>query len=154
MSDSLTVSPTSDPRRVRPADRPILSVPPGRALLPPGGAGLTRRVKAAGPSWTGVEKRGRRGFSQGVWAPGSHITAARAARESGRPTPAYAKRREADVRRREREQAEYEVDFANAVLRFLAFAPVFTAQAKKLAVAVSAHANPLGSGTMARTEPI
>ena len=36
MSDSLTVSPTSDPRRVRAADGSILSVPPGWALLPPG----------------------------------------------------------------------------------------------------------------------
>ena len=154
MSDSLTVSPTSDPRRVRAADGSILSVPPGWALLPPGDAGLTRRVKAAGPSWTVVEKKGRKIFSQGVWAPETHITAAQAALESERATPAYAKRREADVRRREREQAEYEVDFANAVLRFLAFAPVFIPQAKKLAVAVSAHATPVGSGTVARTERI
>ena len=154
MSNSLTVSPTSDPRRVRAADGTLLSVPPGWALLPPGDAGLTRRVKAAGPSWTVVEKKGRKVFSQGVWAPEAHITAARVALESERATPAYAKRREADVRRREREQAEYEVDFANAVLRFLAFAPVFTSQAKKLAVAVSAHATPVGSGTVARTERI
>ena len=154
MSDSLTVSPTSDPRRVRAADGSLLSVPPGWALLPPGDAGLTRRVKAAGPSWTVVEKKGRKIFSQGVWAPEAHITAARAALESERATPAYAKKREADVRRREREQAEYEVDFANAVLRFLAFAPDFTAQAKKLAVAVAAHATPVGSGTVARTERI
>ncbi|MCY1073874.1 DUF2293 domain-containing protein [Archangium lansingense] len=154
MSDSLTVSPTSDPRRVRAADGSILSVPPGWALLPPGDAGLTRRVKAAGPSWTVVEKKGRKVFSQGVWAPEAHITAARAVLDVERATPAYAKRREADVRRREREQAEYEVDFANSVLRFLAFAPVFTAQAKKLAVAVAAHATPVGSGTVARTERI
>ncbi|MFE8605116.1 DUF2293 domain-containing protein [Archangium violaceum] len=154
MSDSLTVSPTSDPRRVRAADGSILSIPPGWALLPPGDAGLTRRVKAAGPSWTVVEKKGRKIFSQGVWAPESHITAARAVLEGERATPAYAKRREADVRRREREQAEYEVDFANTVLRFLAFAPAFTAQAKKLAVAVAAHATPVGSGTVARTERI
>ncbi|MFY0563590.1 DUF2293 domain-containing protein [Archangium lansingense] len=154
MSDSLTVSPTSDPRRVRAADGSILSVPPGWALLPPGDAGLTRRVKAAGPSWTVVEKKGRKVFSQGVWAPEAHITAARAVLDVERATPAYAKRREADVRRREREQAEYEVDFANSVLRFLAFAPVFTAQAKKLAVAVAAHSTPVGSGTVARTERI
>ncbi|WPB76121.1 DUF2293 domain-containing protein [Archangium violaceum] len=154
MSDSLTVSPTSDPRRVRAADGSILSIPPGWALLPPGDAGLTRRVKAAGPSWTVVEKKGRKIFSQGVWAPESHITAARAVLEGERATPAYAKRREADVRRREREQAEYEVDFANTVLRFLAFAPTFITQAKKLAVAVSAHATPVGSGTVARTERI
>jgi hypothetical protein len=154
MSDSLTVSPTSDPRRVRAADGSILSVPPGWALLPPGDAGLTRRVKAAGPSWTVVEKKGRKTFSRGIWAPEAHITAARVELEAERSTPAYARRRASDQARREREQAAYEVDFANAVLRFLAFSPPFTVQAKRLAVAVTAHAAPVGSGTVARTERI
>ena len=147
MSDSLTVSPTSDPRRVRAADGSVLTVPAGWALLPPGDAGLTRRVKAAGPSWTVVEKKGRKVFSQGVWAPAAHITAAQQALEAERATPTYARRREADVRRREKEQSQYEVDFANAVLRFLAFAPAFLPQAKLMAVAVSTHATPVGSGT-------
>ena len=154
MSDSLTVTPTSDPRRVRAADGSVLSVPAGWALLPPGDAGLTRRVKAAGPSWTVVEKKGRKVFSHGVWAPAPHITAAQAALEAERATPAYARRREADVRRREREQAEYEVDFANACLRFLAFSPAWLSHAKRLAVLVAAHATPVGSGTVARTERI
>lgn len=154
MPDSLTVAPTSDPRRVRAPDGTLLTPPQGWALLPPGDAGLTRRVKAAGPSWTVVEKKGRKTFSRGVWAPEAHITAARAELEVERATPAYAKRRASDQARREREQAEYEVDFANAVLRFLAFAPTFTAQAKRLAVVVTAHAAPVGSGTVARTERI
>jgi hypothetical protein len=154
MSDSLTVSPTQEARRVRAADGSLLTVPPGWALLPPGDAGLTRRVKAAGPNWTVVEKKGRKTFSRGVWAPEAHISAARAALEAERATPAYARRREADTRRREREQSQYEVDFANAVLRLLAFAPTFSAHAKKLAVAVAAHATPVGSGTVARTERI
>ncbi|MFL5347825.1 MAG: DUF2293 domain-containing protein [Hyalangium sp.] len=154
MPDSLTVAPTSDPRRVRAPDGTLLTPPAGWALLPPGDAGLTRRVKAAGPTWTVVEKKGRKTFSRGVWAPEAHITAARAELEVERATPAYAKRRASDQARREREQAEYEVDFANAVLRFLAFAPTFTAHAKRLAVVVTAHAAPVGSGTVARTERI
>lgn len=154
MSRSLTVSPTREPRQVRAADGTLLSVPPGWALLPPGDAGLTRRVKAAGPSWTVVEKVGRKLFSRGVWAPEEHIVAARTALEAERSTEAYARRRASDARRREREQAEYEVDFANSVLRFLAFAPAFTSQAKRLAVAVASHATPVGSGTVARTERI
>lgn len=154
MSDSLTVAPTSDPRRVRAPDGTLLSPPAGWALLPPGDAGLTRRVKAAGPSWTVVEKKGRKTFSRGIWAPEAHISAARAELETERATPAYAKRRASDAARREREQAEYEVDFANSVLRFLAFAPAFTAHAKRLAVLVSVHATPVGSGTVARTERI
>lgn len=154
MPDSLTVAPTSDPRRVRAPDGTLLTPPAGWALLPPGDAGLTRRVKAAGPTWTVVEKKGRKTFSKGVWAPEAHISAARAELEVERATPAYAKRRASDHARREREQAEYEVDFANAVLRFLAFAPTFTAHAKRLAVVVTTHAAPVGSGTVARTERI
>jgi len=154
MPDSLTVAPTSDPRRVRAPDGSLLTPPAGWALLPPGDAGLTRRVKAAGPTWTVVEKKGRKTFSHGVWAPEAHISAARAALEAERATPAYARRRASDQARREREQSEYEVDFANAVLSFLAFAPTFTAHAKRLAVLVTMHATPVGSGTVARTERI
>ena len=154
MADSLTVTPTSDPRRVRAPDGSLLTPPAGWALLPPGDAGLTRRVKAAGPSWTVVEKKGRKTFSHGIWAPEAHILAARAELDAERATPAYAKRRASDQARREREQAEYEVDFANAVLRFLAFAPTFTPHARRLAVIVTSHAAPVGSGTVARTERI
>jgi hypothetical protein len=154
MPGSLTVAPTSDPRRVRAPDGSLLTPPSGWALLPPGDAGLTRRVKAAGPSWTVVEKKGRKTFSRGIWAPEAHITAARTALEAERATPTYARRRASDQARREREQAGYEVDFANAVLRFLAFSRAFTAHAKRLAVLVTAHAAPVGSGTVARTERI
>ena len=102
-----------------------------------------------------MEKKGRKTFSRGIWAPEAHISAARAALEAERATPAYAKRRASDAARREREQAEYEVDFANAVLRFLALrARLAAAHAKRLAVAVAAHATPVGSGTVARTERI
>ncbi|XXF77517.1 DUF2293 domain-containing protein [Myxococcaceae bacterium GXIMD 01537] len=154
MPESLTVAPTSDARRVRAPDGTLLTPPPGWALLPPGDAGLTRRVKAAGPSWTVVEKVGRKLFSRGVWAPQEHIVRARADLEAERATPAYAKRRASDTARREREQAEYEVDFANTVLRFLAFAPAFADMSRRFAVLVTAHATPVGSGTVARTERI
>lgn len=154
MSDSLTVGPTADPRRVRTQDGRVLSVPEGWALLPPGDAGLTRRVKAAGPSWTVVEKVGRKLFSRGVWAPEAHIVRARAVLDAERATPAYEKKLAAGRERRAREQAEYEVDFANAVLRFLAFSPAWLPHAKRLAVLVASHATPVGSGTVARTERI
>jgi hypothetical protein len=154
MPESLTVGPTADPRRVRAQDGRLLSVPDGWALLPPGDAGLTRRVKAAGPSWTVVEKVGRKLFSRGVWAPEAHIVHAKAGLESERATPAYAKKLAQGRERRAKEQAEYEVDFANAVLRFLAFSPAWLPHAKRLAVLVAGHATPVGSGTVARTERI
>jgi Uncharacterized conserved protein (DUF2293) len=154
MSDSLTVGPTADPRRVRTQDGRVLTVPDGWALLPPGDAGLTRRVKAAGPTWTVVEKVGRKLFSRGVWAPEAHIVRARAVLDAERATPAYEKKLAAGRERRAREQEQYEVDFANSVLRFLAFSPAWLPHAKRLAVLVAAHATPVGSGTVARTERI
>lgn len=151
---TLTVGPTKDLRNVRTQDGAVLTVPSGWELLPPGDAGLTRRVKAAGPTWTVVEKKGRKIFSRGVWAPAEHIHTARSVLEEERATPAYAKRRASDTARREREQAEYEVEFANACLRFLSFAKTFENEGKRLAVHVAAHATPVGSGTVARTERI
>lgn len=151
---SLVVSPTSDPRRVRTAEGAVLVAPEGWALLPPGDAGLTRRVKAAGPTWTVQEKKGRKLFSRGVWAPAEHIETARNALDVERATPQYAKKREAELRRREKEQAGYQVEFAEAVRAFLRFAPAFAPQEAALTQAVTAHATPVGSGTVARTERI
>lgn len=151
---SLTVAPTPDPRRVRAPDGTTLSAPAGWALLPPGDAGLTRRVKALGPSWTVVEKRGRKTFSRGVWAPAEHIQAARGAIEAERATPAYARRRASDEARRGREQAAYEGDFEAACRAKLRFSKQFAAQEAALARAVTRHATPVGSGTVARTERI
>ena len=153
---ALTCSPLpgNDPRRVRGPDGAVLVAPAGWELLPPGDAGLTRRVKAAGPSWTVEEKVGRKRFSRGVWAPAENIARAREALEGERATDAYKKRRERDTARRAEEQAEYVVDFANAVLGFLRFAPSYAREGKVLAVAVSEHATPVGSGTVARTERI
>ena len=55
-------------------------------LLSPGDAALTRRVKAAGPTWTIQEKKGRKTFSRGVWAPAERIAAIRADLEAERLT--------------------------------------------------------------------
>jgi len=151
---SRTVSPTADGRRVRAEDGALLTPPDGWALLPPGDAGLTRRVKAAGPTWTVIERRGRKKFSHGVWAPAAHVAAARAALESERAAPAYGRRRVADARRRSAAQEVYVEDFAAAVRGFLAFAPVYEDLARRIADAVTAHATPVGSGTVARTKRI
>lgn len=142
------------PHRPRTEAGEILEVPSGWALLPPGDAGLTRRVKAAGPTWTIREKRGRKLFSRGMWAPAEHIDAARAALEVERADPRYEQRLAAGRRRRDNAQAEYVVEFAVAVVGFLAFAPVHRALALDLAEAVTRHAAAVGSGTVARTERI
>ena len=131
-----------------------MSPPEGWACLPPGDAGLTRRVKAAGPSRVVIEKRGRKAFSKGLWAPREHIEAARAALEAERSTDAYANKRAADVARRERGHAAYAQEFEEHVVAFLRFAPRWHDVARTLAKLVATHATPVGSGTVARTQRI
>lgn len=123
-------------------------------LLPPGDAALTRRVKAAGDHWVVQEKKGRKVFSRGVWAPAATVERIRAELVAERSTAGYAKRKVADARRRDQAQAEYVEDFFGAVLTFLAFHPNHTALAERLARAVADHATPVGSGTVARTKRI
>jgi hypothetical protein len=142
------------PNTVRTADGKVLTVPEGWTLLPPGDAALTRRVKAAGEHWVVQEKRGRKIFSRGVWAAAGTIDRIRAELEEERATEMHAQRKEADARRREQAQAEYVEDFFGAVVEFLAFHPTHAALAKRLARAVTDHATPVGSGTVARTKRI
>jgi hypothetical protein len=61
----------------------VLAIPDDWALLSPGDALLTRHVKAGGPAWTVKEKRGRRVFSRGVWAPAQRIAEARRRKRRG-----------------------------------------------------------------------
>jgi hypothetical protein len=149
-----TFIPGPAPNTVRAAEGHILTRPEGWVLLPPGDATLTRRVKAAGDHWVVQEKVGRKMFSRGVWAAAATIDRVRAELEAERSTAAYAKRKEAGARRREEAQAEYVEDFHGAVVAFLAFHPGHAGLADWLARAVTDHATPVGSGTVARTERI
>jgi len=149
-----TFFPGPTPNTVRSADGEILTPPEGWTLLPPGDAALTRRVKAAHSHWIVQEKKGRKIFSRGVWAPASTIDKIRADLEVERSTEGYAKRKDADARRRDKAQAEYVEDFYGAVVAFLAFHPAHAEFAGKLARAVADHATPVGSGTVARTKRI
>jgi hypothetical protein len=139
---------------VRAPNGDLLNVPAEWELLTPGDAALTRRVKVAGPHWVVQEKRGRKTFTRGVLAPAATIEAIRVDLAAERATESYAKRQEASVRRREKLQTEYVEDFSGAVLKFLAFQPKHQTLAEKLAAAVTAHATPVGSGTVARTKRI
>jgi len=147
-------TPGPTPNTVRAADGTILTAPAGWALLLPGDAALTRRVKTAGEHWAVQEKKGRKVFSRGVWAPAATIDRVRAELEAERSTESYAKRKEADARRRDKAQAEYVEDFHGAVVAFLAFHPSYAELADCLARAVTEHATPVGTGTVARTKRI
>ncbi|CAM9841586.1 unnamed protein product, partial [Heterosigma akashiwo] len=126
--------------------------PEGWALLKPGDAGLTRRVKAAGPTWTVQAKKRGRTVSLGVWAPAETIERLTAHRGREKASPAYQRKLAAGRARRAKEQEGYAREFRGEVRRFLAFAPRHRGMAGRLAEAVAAHATPVGSGTVARTK--
>lgn len=151
---SNTFAPGPTPTTVRAANGQVLTVPHGWELLPPGDAALTRRVKTAGEHWVVQDRKGRKVFSRGVWAPGSTIERIRGELEAERSTESFAKRRVADARRRANAQAEYVDDFTAAVVTFLDFHPVHAELAQRLAKAIAEHATPVGSGTVARTQRI
>ncbi|MDG2304547.1 MAG: DUF2293 domain-containing protein [Candidatus Binatia bacterium] len=148
------VSPGPRDRSIRTTGGDVLDVPDGWELLPPGDAGLTRRVKKAGASWTVKEKVGRRMFSRGVWAPAGAIAAARADLEHERADPSYTRKLEAGRARRVKEQTKYAEDFEQQVQEFLRFANLHRGLESRLARAISDHAVPVGSGTVARTARI
>jgi hypothetical protein len=150
----ITFTPGPTPNTVKAADGKVLTVPDGWILLPPGDAALTRRVKAAGDHWVVQEKKGRKVFSRGVWAPAATIERIQAELEAERSTESFAKRKEADAKRRVKAQEVYVEDFTGAVVTFLAFHPNHADLAQRLAKVVADHATPVGSGTVARTKRI
>jgi len=154
MSNATIFLPGPTPNTVRAADGKVLTAPESWVLLPPGDAALTRRVKAAGDHWVVAEKKGRKVFSKGIWTAKATVEQIRADLEAERSTEGFAKKKEADARRREKAQAEYVEDFHGAVVAFLAFHAAHSDLAVRLARAVTDHATPVGSGTVARTQRI
>ena len=154
-ADGNTFTPGPTPNTVRAADGRVLTAPEGWVLLPPGDAALTRRVKAAGDHWVVAEKKGRKVFSRGVWAPAATIDRIRAELEAERsteglrqearkPTPAAVRRPRPSTSRTS----------SGRWSTFLAFHPNYADLADRLARAVTDHATPVGSGTVARTKRI
>jgi hypothetical protein len=148
------VRPCQKPRHVITAEGRVLPIPADWELLPPGDAALSRRLKEAGPTWTVLEIKGRKRFSHGIWAPAATITTLRAERQHEQADPAYQKKLDASRLRRAREEQTYAADFRAAVLAFLNFHPTYAREADQLATLIAAHATPVGSGTVARTERI
>lgn len=153
-SSKASYAPGPTPNTVLTPDGRILTPPEGWILLQPGDAALTRRVKAAGEHWTVQEKKGRKIFSRGVWAPSETIRTIKAELDIERASPKHQKRTEASAIRREKVQAEYEEDFFAAVLSYLDFHPRYSDLASCMAQAITDHATPVGSGTVARTQRI
>ncbi len=150
----VTSSPSPHHRFVWDKQGNRLDLPEGWDCLKPGDAAVTRTLKSLGPTWTATRRKGRKTFSDGVWAPANNIAEARRIVAEKRAAPGYARKREADLKRREKKQAAYEVSFHEALLKWLNFHPRHQADAGRLARLVCAHAVPVGSGTVARTERI
>lgn len=131
-----------------------LTPPDGWAFLPAGDAGVTRKVIAKGIFWRVQTQMGRRIISKGLWAPGETIARAKQEVEAVRSTDAYKKKLDSDRQRRAKKQGEYEKDFCHEVSTFLAFAPRYQELEKDMAEAITVHAVPVGSGTVARTTMI
>ena len=147
---------------VKPGTRGELTGPNGETLKPPtdwaflpaGDAGITRKVTSKGAYWKVELKKGRRTISLGIWAPETTILQAQQDVQQIRLTDEYRKKQTYAAERREKKQTEYETEFCLAIERFLDFHPNFNELEKKLASAVTVHAIPVGSGTVARTQLI
>ncbi len=152
----------SDIRIVNPGSNGKLKGSKGEILIPPrdwiflpaGDAGVTRKVTSEGVYWRVEIKKGRRTISLGIWAPKTIISQAQQEMQATRSTEEYQKRKIYAAGRREKKQAEYDAEFCQAVECFLAFHSRYKELEKKLAKAVTVHAIPVGSGTVARTQLI
>ena len=132
----------------------ILEMPEGWGFVESGDAALTRRIKAQCEHWVVMGKYKNRVTAQGLCAPETAVSEIRAALEAERSDPAYQKKLEAGRKYREAKQQDYVADFEQEVLAFLNFHARWADLAHALAKAVTAHATPVGSGTVARTQRI
>ncbi|MDD3154156.1 MAG: DUF2293 domain-containing protein [Victivallaceae bacterium] len=123
-------------------------------FVPAGDPGLTRRLKAAGDFWVVVHRRKNRVEALGIWTHCASVERIQKQLELERSDPAYQRKLDAARKTRECKEERYTAEFHYAVLKFLAFPPRYAALARALADAVTSHAVPVGSGTVARTERI
>lgn len=128
--------------------------PVGWAFQPAGDAGITRRITANGKYWRVQIKKGKRTVSKGIWAPAKTIKQAQEEMTIIRQSEAYKKKQQTALAYREKRQSAYEGKFCCAVEEFLNFHSAHKSTEKKMAKAVTAHAIPIGSGTVARTSLI
>lgn len=147
---------------VRPSANGKLTGPQGETLVPPndwiflpaGDAGVTRKVTSKGEYWRVEVKKGRRTISLGIWAPETTVLQAQHDVQQVRTTVGYQKKQTYAAERRAKKQSQYEVEFCQAVESFLDFHSNYKELENKLAKLVTAHAIPVGSGTVARTQLI
>lgn len=132
-----------------------VQVPPeGWSYLRAGDAALTRKVKSRTSCWQVQVKQGRRTLSKGIWADGTIIASVKEELAKLRESPEHQKKQAQAKKRREKKQVAYVDEFYQATLSYLNFNQRYRSIAEKMARAVTEHATPVGSGTVARTERI
>jgi len=154
MNENIKIVSPHKTSSVRDTQRTILSIPDGWAFLPAGDPGVTRKVTASGVCWRVQIRKGRRNISLGVWAPEQTIESAKLATKNIRSTDSYKKSVIRTKLQRDKKQDEYAQQFYFEVRLFLSFAECHKAYEDTMAKAVTEHAIPVGSGTVARTEMI
>ena len=151
---SIEVRPSQQSGYVISLDGEQMKVPDDWAILKPGDAALSRRIKKDGPSWTIKEKKGRKMFSLGILAPAHRIEHLKHVLDVERTDPSYQRKLDAGRERRAKDELAYKDEFQQSIYVFLNFHPDFEDLAIDLAMRITEHAIPVGSGTVARTKMI
>jgi len=128
--------------------------PEGWQFLPRGDHFLTRTVKKLGPYWEVVRSRPRQGYTEtlGILAPQDAINEAK--RLAQATLTARVIKRKSSAKYRERIEARYREQFAQAVLEYLNFSSAYADLAQQIARATAEHAAVVGSGRVGRTRSL
>jgi hypothetical protein len=132
-----------------------IEIPAGWEFLPSGDAFLTRTVKSARTYWLSWQPRSRHRQHRrilGLWAPSQVIADAQRLAEA--TAARRAAKRALGAQSRERQEDRYRYELEDAIVRFLAFAPVHQKLGRRIAKETAAHAAVVGSGRVARTRKL
>lgn len=132
----------------------LLQIPASWSLLPPGDAALSRRIKKCHDHWIVKEPKGKRSFSKGILSDTKTLALLKKELEAEREDPSYEKKLQAGRERRAKQEGIYREEFRAAIIQFLSFHSHHGALAQTLSERITAHAIPVGSGTVARTKTI
>jgi len=133
-------------------DHGNIKIPRGWAFLSAGDAFTTRTVKAMGPHW--LEVKAAKGYTRklGIWAPEKNIAAAiKLAQETQEQRQ---NKRIISRKQREKQEAKYRDQFAEAVFTYLDFAPRYRKLARKISQETSERATVVGSERVGRTKKL
>ena len=131
-----------------------IDIPENFMFVKRGDAALTRRLKAKTECWILVHRRRNRIEALGLYADKAVVETVTAKLAAERESPEYRKKLQHSRKYRAAKEQQYKKEFRAEVISFLAFPDKHAALAAQIADAVTNHAVPVGSGTVARTRRI